>query len=188
LWDNGIDWNKISDFDLFCVKYKTINPYASALLFKDINFLDFELCKKEIAENEFVKVLINKPLGIEIYEETFNHIAQYLRTMFNTFPKVEKAKGKTTKEWLIEEEREKLKVQKDEDKSIMLPMVTFYLNHPGTKYTKDELKKVGIYEFMEGIKRLQVYESTSALYHGMYSGMINTKDMKKEAFDFMREA
>ena len=68
----------------------------------------------------------------------------------------------------------------------MLSLISAYLNHPGTKYKKNELREVGIYEFMDSIQRIQIYESTVALNHGVYSGMINTKDIKPEAFNFMR--
>ena len=191
LWDMGVDWNKISDYELFCMLIKNINPEVTQLFFKGINFTEFELYNKKISEDsdEQVITLFNPEQGIEIDEETYTHIAQYLRTMFNIFPKVEKAKGKTTKQWLIEEEREKLRVQKNENgsKSMLLPLVSAYLNHPGTKYKKYELKEIGIYEFMDGIQRIQIYESTISLMGGMYSGMVDTKGIDKEAFNFMRE-
>ena len=51
------------------------------------------------------------------------------------------------------EEREKIRLQKDEEqRSTLLPMISTYLNHPGTKYKKQELYDVGIYEFMDSIK------------------------------------
>lgn len=187
LWDIGQDWNKISDYELFCARMQAINPGVSQILFKNIDFSGFKLHEKRLEENS-ITTLYNPSQDIEINEETYTHIAQYLRTMFNIFPKVEKTKGKTMKEWLIEEEREKLKtLQNDEPKSTMLPLISSYLNHPGTKYKKNELREVGIYEFMDSIQRLRIYESTIALTHGMYSGMISVKDMKPEAFDFMRE-
>ena len=41
-------------------------------------------------------------------------IAEYIRTMMNVHPKTEKAKGKTTKHWMLQEDR--MKVQQSEDK------------------------------------------------------------------------
>ena len=188
LWDMGIDWNKISDYELFCMLLKGVNYEVSKTIFGDIIFSDFGLYTKTLKDGSQVMTLYNQEENIEIDENTYAHIAQYLRTVFNIFPKVEKTKGKTTKEWLIEEEREKLHSQKDNNsKSMMLPLVSTYLNHPGTKYKKSELREVGIFEFMDSIQRIQIYESTVALTQGMYSGMISTKDIDKEAFNFMRE-
>ena len=153
-----------------------------------INFESFDLYHKKVEDGSQVLTLYSPEYQIEINENTYNHIAQYLRTMFNIFPKVEKAKGKTTKQWLIEEERDKLKVQKDDDtKSFLYPLVSTYVNHPGTKYKSNELCEIGIYEFMDSVQRMQIYESTIALMHGMYSGMIDTKEIHEESLNFMRD-
>jgi hypothetical protein len=39
---------------------------------------------------------------------------------------------------------------------------------------------------MDSVQRLQIYESTTALMKGMYSGMIDTKGLDKDALNFMR--
>lgn len=190
LWDMGIDWNKISDYELFCMMLKSVDNNITKLIFSDIDFSDFDLYNKTLEDKTQVMTLYSQKQNIEIDEETYTHISQYLRTMFNIFPKVEKTKGKTMKEWLIEEERDKLRIQKDDNhsKSMLLPMISAYINHPGTKYKKNELRDIGIYEFMDSIQRLQIYESTIALMHGMYSGMIDTKSLNtEEALNFMRE-
>jgi len=38
LWDNGIDWNKISDYELFLMLYKTENPDVSKMMFGNVDF------------------------------------------------------------------------------------------------------------------------------------------------------
>lgn len=188
LWDMDIDWNTISDFELFSMLIRGVSQDISQLLFKGINFQDFKVYNKQLENGDVVKVLYSQSQDILIDEDLYMHIAEYLRTLFNMHPKVEKTKGKTMKEWLIEEERDKLRLQKKEDqKSTLLPMISTYLNHPGTKYKKHELFDVGIYEFMDSIKRLQIYESTRALMQGMYSGMVSVKDLDKDALNFMRE-
>ena len=188
LWDMGKDWNKVTDYELFCSLIRNADFEVTQTIFGDIDFKDFDLYGKKLKDGTQVVTLYNQKTGIEIDENTYTHIAQYLRTVFNIFPKVEKTKGKTTKEWLIEEERDKLRFRKDEGtKSMLLPMISTYINHPGTKYKLNELNEVGIYEFMDSVQRIQIYESTVALTHGMYSGMVNTKEIDKEAFNFMRE-
>ena len=60
--------------------------------------------------------------------------------MFNIYPKVERAKNKATKEAMIWEEEEKLKLQElkkekeDRKKSFLLPLISSLVNHPGFKY------------------------------------------------------
>lgn len=197
LWDMGIDWNEIKDFDLFKLIIKNYTPNETRLLFGDLNLSWFE----EFHNNESdcdVLVYIPRdendnpmPLNFNsldeltcIYEKDYVKIVEYLRYMFNIHPKVEKAKGKGTKKNLIEEDRmniaaEQIKNKKKKvEKSTLLPLISSMLNHPGFKYKKSELKEVGIVEFMDSVKRLQVYESSTALMKGVYSGMVDTSKIK----------
>ena len=199
LWDMGIDWNEISDFQLFSLLIKTLKVENTKILFGDLDLSSFDAYMKQIPSKEKFDdkeesepkqemILWNPELDIEINEDIYNNIALYIRTMFNIFPKVEKAKGKTTKKWIIEEDRMNLANAKKEDTtSTFLPLIESCCCHPGFKYKKNELREVGIYEFMRDVQRLQVYESTTALLKGMYSGFIDTKGIDKEEFDFMRE-
>lgn len=187
LWDMGIDWNKISDYELFCMLIKGLDVDATKLLFGDINFQTFELYNKKVGEDT-VLTLYSQEQEIEITEENYKCIAEYLRLMFNIYPKVEKAKGKTTKEWMIEEERLNLVNSKNKGyKSVLLPLISSCVNHPGFKYKLNELREVGIIQFMDSVQRLQIYESTVALNSGMYSGMCDLSKVDKKLFNFMRD-
>jgi hypothetical protein len=42
-------------------------------------------------------------------------------------------------------------------------------------------------EFYDSVSRLQIYEQSTALMKGMYSGFISAKDIKPEDYNFMRE-
>ena len=197
LWDMGIDWNKISDFDLFKMFIKNYTPEETYLLFGDLNLSWFQ----EFHDNQSdTDVLVYVPINangdpmditlkskdelIIIDELTYFKIVEYLRYMFNIHPKVEKAKGKSTKQTIIDEIKQnrenELKNKKDNkiQKSFLLPMISACLNHPGFKYKKSELKEVGIVEFMDSVKRLQLYESATALMKGIYSGMVDTSKIK----------
>ena len=189
LWDSGIDWNKVSDFQMFCMLVPNLSVQDTRLLFGDIDFSKFELYKKQLPDQEEPSIILfNKEQNIEIDENVYAELSSYIKLLFNVYPKVEKAKGKTTKEWIIEEEKQKLKRDKEEsEQSTLLPMISACLNHPGFKYKKNELREVGLIEFMDSVQRLQIYESTTALLKGMYSGFIDTSKIKSEEFNFMRE-
>ena len=186
LWQMGIDWNKISDYELFCMLIKTLNVESTRLLFGDLDFRLFDLYEKKIDDTAVV-TLYNKEQQIEIDENTYKHITAYLRLMFNIYPKIEKAKNKATKEAMIwEDELNLANSKKDSNKSTLLPLVSTCVNHPGFKYKLEELKDMGIVQFMDSVQRIQIYESTTALMKGMYSGMIDTKGLDKDALNFMR--
>jgi len=134
---------------------KSVKPEISHILFGDVDFSAFELYSKTTVEmNEdgeevpvSVPTLYNKDTEMELSEEDYSLISDYLRTMFNIFPKVEKVKGKLTKESVIEEDRINLmnrQKQGDKNDSGLLAMVSSCVNHPGFKYKLSELKDVGI--------------------------------------------
>jgi hypothetical protein len=191
LWKAGIDWTKTSDYELFLRLFLQSNLTLdmSRLIFGELDFTEFNLYKRQNeVDGSMVEdvVLVNQKQQVLIDEDVYTHIACYLRTMFNIFPKVEKAKGRTTKEWMIEEDIQKAKEQKPQE-SMLLPMISFCLNHPGFKYKKEELKNMGIVEFNDSVQRLLVYESTNALMKGIYSGFVDASKISKQEFNFMRE-
>lgn len=208
LWDMGIDWNKISDFELFSQLIVNYTPKDTYLLFGDLNFSWFKPFIKQ-EDNSLVLIYIPKDKNgndIKMDEINFNNaividefvylkIVDYLRYMFDIHPKVQKAKGKTTKEWIIESDRREQAIEErkrekegNRSKSPLYPLISSMLNHPGFKYKKNELKEVGIVEFMDSVKRLQTYESITAFMSGMYSGMVDTSKMNlSEELNWMKD-
>lgn len=213
LWDMGIDWTKISDYELFIWLRKGFTAKDTSLILGDLNLSWFEpFVKQDKNEDEKEVILIyiprdenGEPVKVDLYnsddliiidELVYLKIVDYLRKMFDIHPKVERnIKGKTTKQWIIDEERinlaneEKLnKGKPKKNKSFLYPLISAMVNHPGFKYKKNELKEICITEFMDSVKRLQTYESVRALMSGMYSGMLDTKklDMNKE-LNWMRD-
>lgn len=214
LWDAGIDWNKISDYELFVTLIPHVNNVE--FLFKKVDFIENSNCDDVISDKEimfenkryikiyknidfsklcaYVKgnddaenikeiVLYDPEQEIVINEETYMHIREYICMMFNHYPKEEFAKGKLAKQWIIDEEKEKIRIESEKKsgkKSILLPMVSSLLNHPGFKYDLDGIKKLGIFAFMDSVRRLQVYEQCVAFMGGMYSGMMDTSKIGQE--------
>ena len=181
LWNNGIDWNKISDFELFSSIISGMSIEKTNIFFGELDFTKMRPIENK--DEKLVLVYMPDP-EIQIDEEMYNRIIGYLRLMVNYYPKIEKAKNKATKEALIWEDEMNLKnaerLKKDEkfQPSTLFPLISAALNHPGFKYKKNELKEVGIFEFMDSIRRLQVYESTTSLMKGMYSGFVDTSKLK----------
>ena len=137
-------------------------------------------------ENDLIKhaFLYDPDQDVIITEETYLHMREYIRMMFDQHPKQEFAKGKLAKKWIIEEEKEKMKLESEKNdgkkKSILLPMVSALLNHPGFKYDLEGMKNLGIFAFMDSARRLQVYEQCTAFLKGMYSGMMDTSKLGQD--------
>lgn len=200
LWDCQLDWNKIRDFDLFRLWVKldafgngVINVFLDGVdfsLFEEYTYLPVEEREKPEDEQRWQTILYDSTNNIVITERIYKKMVLYLRTMFNIFPKVEKTRGKTTKQWLINEDRDIASRKSNESekvKSTLQPLISFCLNHPGFKYKKSELREVCFAEFMDSVSRLQNYEISKAALGGSYSGFVDTSKLDKEIFDFTRD-
>ena len=206
LWEAGIDWCNVKDIEVFDILNniqkqnkeilrqvigdeveKRENPLN--ILFKDIDITAFNLYKeKEKEEDSEEKLCLYSPqYDIKLYEEDYMQIAEYIREMLNIHPKVEKAKGKTAKRWMIDEDKMNALHRDEKNTSTLLPLVSACVNHPGFKYKLQELREVGIYQFMDAVQRLQIYESSRALLQGSYSGFCDTSKVPQDNFNFMRD-
>lgn len=193
LWDNGIDWNKISEIELFGIMAPGLSPKITKLLFGDFDWSSYAVYEMTDGEDENgepikSKVLYSKKEDKIIPEEKFNEMKAYLREMFQIFPKNEFAKGKLTKQWMIDEEKEKarLKEQDNTDTSFLLPLISATTNYPGFKYKLQDLKEMGIVQFMDSVNRIRVIEQSSAVLSGMFGGFVDGSKISAESYDLMR--
>lgn len=192
LWDlpQRIDWCKVKDIEVFGMLKSMTDTDNSAirLLFPDYRIEYMQLMQfQEKNSNKPQLCLYDSENDFILKESEYMEIAEYIRTLLNIHPKIEKAKGKTTKQWMIDEDKMNMAQRNEKNTSTLLPLISACINHPGFKYKLQELRDVGIYEFMDSVQRLQIYESTCALMSGMYSGMCDMSKVPKEQFNFMRE-
>ena len=192
LWEVGVDWNKITDFELFASLIQTFKKEDTRMFFGDkIDFTKFvavsipvqnedtEDEKTEEPKTEIVLVNDERP-EIQITEEIYSRMVRFIRMATGYNPKVEKAKGKMTKQNIIEEERMNLRIAEMKRKkeplygSFLLPLLSFCLNHPGFKYKKSEVLEMNLFEFMDSLKRIMNTEAVQSLMGGMYSGFMDT--------------
>ena len=93
------------------------------------------------------------------------------------------------KELYIRKDRSEFNRKKDKDSSAnsIQSLISSCVNHPGFKYKLSELKELGVAEFYDSVKRLQIYESSTALMKGMYSGFVDSSKINSDDYNFMKE-
>ena len=145
LWDMGLDWCEVEDFDLFMMLSQTLTPDKTGILFGDLDFSKMRPFKNK--QNDEI-VLADKETGIIIDKLIYTRIVTYLRKLHNITPKVEKTKSKTVKKWLIEEDRKKMETFKNKPfRSYLLPLISAVKVKQG--YTKTYIRNMGLYEFFD---------------------------------------
>lgn len=184
LWDIGIDYMDISDFNLFILLTRGLTPEQTNLLFGDLDFSKLQPFPNP-QNNQLV--LYNEYGEIVIDELAYMKIANYLRKLHSIKPKVENATTKTVKKLLIQLDRDRIARQRKQPyKSQLRELISAMMRYPGFKYKKNELKECGLYEFMDTVQGAQIYVSSTALLQGMYSGMIDTSKIDKKNFNWLR--
>lgn len=186
LFDKGIDYETISDYELFLYLIQSLTPEYTGLLFGDIDFSVMRRYKD--VENDEI-CLCDLDREIKIDKLVYTKISTYLRKMHDIHPKIEHAYNQTTKDILIQLDREKIEKAKNTPyKSPLKPMISAMMRYPGFKYKSSELAECSIYELMDTVIGSQIYVSSTALIQGSYSGMIDTSKIPKKEFNWMRSA
>lgn len=190
LWNAGIDWCVISDFQMFTMMYKELDKDVVNLLFDNINFEKFEVYARKKEDDTEELFLYDEESDTEITELVYQKFHQYLQTVFNMKPEEEITKDRMLKEAWIRKDNVELKQKekkKDTSSFSFVPLISTYINHPATKHSLQELRDVGVAEFFDSLKRIQLYEHATAVLKGMYSGFVDTKKIDPASYDFAKD-
>ena len=183
LWDLGLDWCEVDDFDLFILLAQTLTPDRTSILFGDLDFSKLKPYRNN--QNGHI-VLADKETGIVVDKMIYVRIVNYLRKLHNITPKVEKAGNKITKQVLIEEDRQKILHAKDKPfKSYLLPLISAVKVRQG--YTKTYIRNMGLYEFFDDVARMQIINNADHLLSAAYAGTIDMKKLNKAELNWMKE-
>lgn len=183
LWDMGLDWMEVEDFELFILLSQTLTPDRTSILFGDLDFSKLKPYPNQVNGDI---VLADKETGLIIDKMIYLRIVEYLRKLHNITPKIEKAANEMTKKILIEEDRNKIKLNQEKPfKSYLLPLISAIKVRQG--YTKDYVRNMGLYEFFDDVARAQIIVNSDKLLHAAYVGMIDMKKINKNELNWFRE-
>ncbi len=195
LWESGKDWNTMSDFELFItfVCARNLDSEALSLVFgTNIDWNSFAPFMEEI-EDKKTYYLISEESNVRIDEDIYQHMTQYLHHLLNIFPEEKITKDSALKRWYISADKRKRKNDKGKEESgekkddfSIQPLISACVNHPGFKYKISELKELTMVQFYDSVHRLQIYESTTALIKGSYSGFMDSSKIPEDSFNWMR--
>ena len=184
LWDIGIDWMEFSDIELFYALASQIPQEKTNIFFPDIDFSKFILIETENCG----KILYDRTNDIKIDFFVFAKMQDCLCKSHGIKKKVEKAGNKYTKQVLIDEDRQNRELNKDKEfKSNLYGLVSAMVNYSGFKYGYKDVWDLTMFQFMDAVQRARLIDSTNHLLNGVYAGTIDSKKIKNDKFNWMRE-
>ena len=179
----NLDWEKIEDWQMAMMLWPTLPQEATQLIFGNLDLT--KLKPFENKQNGNI-VLRDPETEVVIDEAIYMHITEYLRKVHRLTRAHDKASTKMAHEMAIEMDKEEIEKNKNKEyKSFLYPLISSLKGRQG--YTKEYILNMQIFEMMDEIDRLQIIVQTDSLLIGMNSGMVDTKKIPKENFDWMRE-
>lgn len=183
LFDAGINWMEISNFELFAMIAPSLPVEQTRIILGD---LDLSLMKvyKNKENDEIVLASVEQQIKIDrlIYERMIGCI----RKMHGLKANNEKAHNKATMRAMIESDRQAMEVNsKKEPTSYLMPLISSVRCKMG--WTIDYIIQEGIYSFFDTVNRLNVIDNATHLMSGIYNGTVDSKKISRETLNWMRE-
>lgn len=179
----GYDWEQIDDYQMFMMIAPSITLDQTYLIFGDVDLSRLSIHQKKDSDD---KVLVDIESGLYIDEMVYLKIVNYLRKIHGFKRNVITTESEFSHDMLIEVEKNDIEKAKNKPyKSFLLPLISSVKARQG--YTKEMIFNMQIAEFLDEVNRLQIIVNTDALLGGAYSGMMDTKKIKKSEFNWMRD-
>lgn len=185
LFDMGLDYEEITDFDMFALMCNGLDVNDTSILFGSLSFSDFKLVQ-HTTTNEIM--LYNYEQDFAIDKVIYELIMEYLRKIHGFEKNIEIAGNKFTKQILIEEARALQERNKDKPyKSMLIPLISAMTNCSEFKFSHSTVWDLPIYVFMDSVKRIQKIKNYNYLMQGAYSGNVDLKKISKSELNWLGE-
>ena len=186
LWDIGIDYTKITSFELFCLTVMTLPVEKTRLLFGELDF-----SKLTLRKNNGVDALCDIRQNNVVIDEAVHTIIQDFICRSNLIKKKKENPGnESTKMMLIEWDRDDRRAaMRKPHRSNLLPYISAMVNSPGFKYDYSTVQNLTMYQFMDAVNRTSMIISSQSLLQGMYSNpYLDSTKIDKTQLNWLREA
>lgn len=180
LWDQGIDWADVTDFEIFYMFCSVIDHDKTKVLFGDLDLSSFRMCQRDDGELLMVN---SDDVVIDMY--VHKQIFDYLCTVHSIRKKPEFAANKRTKLVMIEDDRARHRKKKKEYESQLQPLISAMVNCADFKYNLETVQDVKLYAFMDSVRRIQHTHHVASLTTAYYSGNIDTEKFDAHKLEWL---
>lgn len=182
--DMGIDYTKITDYELFRILFPMYAKSNLSILFGDLNTSDFDVY---LYKQDGGQVLYSPSNDIIIDELVYNDLVDSIRKI-NLLEKVKSKPGnESARKYLLEKERKKQKRNfKKSYEPYLEKLVVALVNSNEFPYDYDSCMNLSIYRFNQSFKQIQQRISFDKTMIGVYAGTVDTSKMSnKEALSWI---
>jgi hypothetical protein len=184
LFDMGVYYDEITDFDFFCLMCKSSKMEDTRILLGDIDLSSFVTMIDEKSEDI---VLYDSKNDIIIDASIYKIISGFLRTIHGFEKTSNKPANAVSRKYFIDKERRRLERQKDVEKeSFIAPLISALVNCHHFKYDYSTIWDLPIYTFNNSVKSIQKHKNYDQIMQGVYSGTISIKDINTDQISWLK--
>lgn len=171
--DMGIDFTKVTDYELFKMLFLMYKKSDLSILLGDLDVSDFG-----INQEGFIYSLNN---DIEINEKVYNDLVDIIRKI-NLFEKIKYKPGnESARKYLLEKERKKQKRNaKKPHEPYLEKLVIALVNASEFPYDYDSCMDLSIYKFNQSFKQIQHKIAFDKTMIGVYAGTVDTSKLSNK--------
>lgn len=169
--ENGIDFTKISSFELFCLLFGHLKELDTSLVFGDLDLSKFNVAMNTQNGNY---VLRDEENDITIDRAIHGQICACLRKLLN-IPKTEKLPGNEEgRIYMLEKARKKAKRKKKKQPDSQIEdLIVALVNTAEFPYDYMSVKDISIYQFYSSLKQITHKVKFDKTMIGVYAGTVS---------------
>lgn len=184
--DEGVDWQTVSDYEMFIRLFVWMRKKDLSILFGDLDLNRFELARDN-KTGEYV--FVDEENGLEINRNVYEVISRYICAMHGLEKTHETASDEPTRLAMIDEARERLATAANKPSKMQLRgMVCAMANTPEFKADYFGALEYPISIFMDCVRQVRKIKHFNYTMQGIYAGTVDAKKISKESFDWLNQA
>ena len=183
LHDAGVDFSKITDYDLFLSLFPAQKTDKVSLVLPDLNPHDFSIVyNKNTQEQE----LLNLVDGRIINRVAQSQIGEILRTINFWKKNINKPANPEAYEYMIYKARKRIRRAKREgEKKELERLIIAMVNCSEFKYDFNSVREINIYAFNACVRQIMNRLSYEQVMGGVYAGTVDYSKLNKNTLDWL---
>ena len=181
--DIGIDYTKITDYEMFQLFFPMYAQYDISIIFGNLDISDIAMYHDNDTN---LNVLYSKKSDIKIDEFVYVQMAKAMRQVNMLKYERKKPKGEHTKKYLLDKERrhlenlERIRKKKgiEYKQSELEKLVVALVNNNNFKYDYNSVQALSIYNFYQSFQQIQHEINFNNVMRGVYAGTVDTSKLQ----------
>lgn len=180
--DAGINFMKISEWELFQNIVVSLPREQTSLVFGELDFSAFRLMKRSLDGKDDI-VLFNGKVIID--EDIYKQFISYVRAMIGFEHSGKKAGNEATRKILIQEDRKQRKRNAGKEyESVLYNGIITLVNTEECKYDYHTIFDMTLFQFTKSLVQIQGKKAACALLQGSMSGFCDTSKIPQKDFQW----